>query len=169
MIELCRKSQDPSLRVRVGIATGEVIVGIIGSESSKKNYTVMGDVVNLASRLEGANKVYGTQILIDTRTATEVRDTLVTRRIDVVRVVGRAEPVELYEVLGEAGAIDGSTKIERYYSAVALYRSRRWSDAREAFAAISDAPTRVMSSRCENFIRTEPASECDGVWNLEVK
>jgi class 3 adenylate cyclase len=169
MIELAKQFRDPPLRVRVGIATGEVLVGIIGSESSKKNYTAMGDVVNLASRLEGANKVYGTQILIDARTAVEIRDVLVTRQIDVVRVLGRAEPVELYEVLGEAGVIDGAEKIGLYERATGLYKSRRWSDAREAFSAIGDEPSRVMSSRCEAFIRTKPAGEWDGVWNLEAK
>lgn len=169
IVELTRQFADPPLHVRIGIATGEAVVGIIGSERSKKNYTAMGDVVNLTSRLEGVNKVYGTQILVDSRTASEASSALVTRKIDVVRVIGRAEAVELYEVLGESGAVDGALRIEQYEQAMKLYASRDWSAARNRFAQIDDAPSRAMMLRCERFAQSAPEDSWDGVWTLDAK
>jgi len=144
-------------------------VGIIGSEKSKKNYTALGDVVNLAARLEGANKVYGTQILVDAATAEQVRGKLVTRRIDTVRVVGRSEPVAIHEVLAESSAVDGNPKIAIYADALRHYASGRWSEASRLFASLEDAPSRVMKSRCEQLIESPLSDSWDGVWNLESK
>jgi class 3 adenylate cyclase len=165
MVELSNQFTDPPLRVRIGIATGEAIVGIIGSESSKKNYTALGDVVNLASRLEGVNKIYGTQILVDAETARLVKDQIPVRRIDIVRVVGRAEPVELYEILADGAA----SHIDGYQQAMELYIARQWSAARDIWAQIDDPPARAMNARCEQFIQSDPGATWDGVWKLESK
>jgi class 3 adenylate cyclase len=165
--ELCSQLQVPPLRVRVGIATGEVLVGNIGSRS-KYNYTVMGDGANLASRLEGVNKLYGTQILATSRTASEAADAIAFRRIDTVRVIGRLEPVELFEVLGEiASGTNGN--IAAYHDALELYRSRRFDDARAAFDRIDDAPSRAMAGRCAVLLEHDPGPAWDGVWNLDRK
>ncbi|WP_428939716.1 adenylate/guanylate cyclase domain-containing protein [Fontivita pretiosa] len=103
VVELARQFTDPPLRVRIGIATGPAIVGIIGSPRSKKNYTAMGDVVNVASRLEGVNKELGTQILIDAATAQALDGAIETRSAGVVQVRGREQAVEVFEVIVEGG------------------------------------------------------------------
>lgn len=166
----CVRLGIPPLRVRVGIATGEVLVGLIGS-SNKFDYTVMGDTANLGSRVEGLNKLYGTSILATARTAREAGDAVITRCIDTVRVVGRAEPVELYEVLAESGEEDGvlPLRCEAYAEAAARYQQRHWSAAATAFARVcrewpDDGAARAMAQRCAALQASEPAPDWDGVW-----
>ena len=169
--ELCRELSVPPLRVRVGIATGELLVGNIGSKS-KYNYTVMGDVANLASRLEGVNKLYGTQILVSPRTAIEAAPLgIVARKIDTVRVIGRREPVELYEVLGETSSTDGEMARRRdaFARALALYAKRQWEEARIAFERVEEAPAIALAGRCAVFQEQDPGAAWDGVWNLDRK
>jgi adenylate cyclase len=160
----------PPLRVRVGVATGELLVGLIGS-SNKFDYTVLGDTANLGARLEGLNKLYGTSVLVTARTAREAGGAVVARRIDAVRVVGRLEPVELYEVLGEAGEADGvlPLRCEGYAEAAARYARRDWAGAAERFARVcrewpDDGAARAMAERCKWFGANEPAGDWDGVW-----
>jgi Adenylate and Guanylate cyclase catalytic domain len=93
----------PEIDIRIGIATGDVVVGSIGSEQTR-NYTVIGDTVNLASRIEGANKTYGTRVLISEATNHLAADMLETREIDSVVVVGKTEPQRIFELLGRKGA-----------------------------------------------------------------
>jgi class 3 adenylate cyclase len=171
----CRILGMPPLGIRVGVATGDVLVGIIGS-ANKYNYTVMGDTANLGSRLEGLNKVYGTSILITERTARAAEPFVLTRRVDRVRVVGRAEPVDLYEVLAERGQENGSLpkRCAAYAEAVSLYERRAWSDAETAFDRVArefpeDSAARTMAERCAAFRQADPGADWDGVWTATAK
>lgn len=172
----CARLGVPPLGVRVGIATGEVVVGIIGS-ANKYSYTVMGDSANLGSRLEGLNKFYDTSILVAARTAREAGGELLTRRIDNVRVLGRAEPVEIHEVLAErAQAADDALDLrcDAYAAALRLYEARKWASAGAEFERIvrtwpEDGPARVMAARCATFERSLPAPDWDGVWSVATK
>jgi adenylate cyclase len=174
--EECARLGVPPLNVRVGVATGEVLVGIIGS-ANKYSYTVMGDVANLGSRLEGLNKIYGTRILALDQTAKAADRSVLTRRIDRVRVVGRAEPVEIYEVLCERGEENGSEvtlRCEAYAEAFACYERRAWADGAAAFERVaaqwpSDSAARAMAKRCEKLHELNPNADWDGVWNATNK
>jgi class 3 adenylate cyclase len=171
----CRMLGMPPLGIRVGVATGDVLVGIIGS-ANKYNYTVMGDTANLGSRLEGLNKLYGTSILVTERTAREAERFVLTRRVDRVRVVGRAEPVDLFEVLAERGEENGTLprRCAAYAEAVSLYERRSWSEAGAAFERVAhefpeDAAARTMAGRCAAFRQQDPGPTWDGVWTATAK
>jgi len=150
---------------RIGIATGFVVVGNIGTDT-KKNFTVIGDSVNLASRLEGANKVYGTEMLVDARTAELARGEVLFREIDQVRVVGRNEPVRIFEPLALLGKGTGPIRphLALYEQALAAYRQRDFKAALTFLAQLSaklpdDAPTQWLARRCEELVQTPPAAD----------
>jgi adenylate cyclase len=160
----------PEISVRMGIASGEVTVGNIGSETSR-GYTVIGDTVNLASRLEQANKFYGTQILVSEATRDQAQDELAFREIDSLRVVGKLEPVRVFELLGVTAELDESTqrRVQDYEQGLACYRSRDWQGGEAAFReclaiAPGDGPSQTMLARIAAFRQHPPAPDWDGVW-----
>ncbi|WP_300071197.1 adenylate/guanylate cyclase domain-containing protein [uncultured Ruegeria sp.] len=149
------------LRVRIGLNSGEALVGNIGSEQ-RLNYTAIGDVVNVASRLEGANKDYGTLILIGPETRRQAADAIVVRELDTLTVFGRAEELVVYELIAMADGRDGSFAwIEVYEQGLAHYRAGRFKNAVAAFATADrarngDPASAAMMARAQDLLDRPP-------------
>ena len=166
----------PEMRPRVGLATGEVTVGNIGSDTTK-GYTVIGDTVNLASRLEGANKMYGTRILISEATRALAKSLFETREIDSIRVAGKSEPVVVHELIAPKGALapQSARLLEEFAAGLAAYRRGDWDAAEARFQACrdinpEDGPSRVFAARVRQFRESPPAADgWDGVWSFSEK
>jgi adenylate cyclase len=161
--------------LRIGIATGETLVGSIGSEYMM-SFTVMGDTVNLASRLETANKAFGSRCLISEATANMCASDFELREIDRVVVVGQSQPQTVYDVMGRKNALTPQQTLvrERYAAGLAAYRARRWNEARAAFAAAveaapDDGPSMALLARVADFGGDPPPENWDGSWRMESK
>ncbi|MBN2874622.1 MAG: CHASE2 domain-containing protein [Spirochaetales bacterium] len=170
-----REQGRHELHVRMGLNTGPAVAGNMGSRT-RMNYTVMGDSVNLASRLEGANKNYGTYTMVSASTRDAVADRFRFRELDTIRVVGKNEPIVVYELLEEAGKVPERTEevVQHYERALALYKERRWKEALVGFIRalklnMDDSPSKLYYLRCKAFIKTPPPAGWDGVSNLSSK
>jgi adenylate cyclase len=166
----------PMLHARTGINSGPMLVGNLGSRY-RFAYGVLGDQVNLGSRLEGLNKVYGTDILIGENTARLVEGRFLLREVDMVRVKGRKQAVRIYELIAKAGTSvspDLEKAITSYGQGLQAYRERAWTEALVLFNEVrkvrpSDGPSRTLSERCEGYLRTPCPEDWDGVFDQLFK
>jgi adenylate cyclase len=166
----------PVVRSRVGINTGHVVFGNIGSDI-RYDYTGIGDHMNLASRLEGANKEYGTYIMISEFTYDQVRERVIARDLDLIVVKGKSKPVKVYELLGRANEPlpeDLRKTVEYYQEGIALYRGRKWEEAIKKFEQAlayshTDEPSKLYIQRCKHMIANPPGQEWDGSFHMTSK
>ncbi len=165
----------PPFYMRIGVNTGEMIVGNMGS-SEKFAYTVIGDSVNLASRLEGANKEYRSSIMVSGRTYDLVKEEISGRELDLITVKGRSEPVAVYELLGDRGTIVDPELLrffDEYAEGMKWYHDHRWDKSLAAFERAlarspNDYPARLHVNRCTQFMTMAPG-ECSDIVVLHEK
>jgi len=164
------------IEIGIGLATGSVLAGSIGSQK-RLDYTVIGDSVNLAARLESANKQYGTSILMAGETVAAAVEAGIVRELDYIRVKGKNLPTSIYEALGYHTG-DSFPNMERtlarFRDGLVNYRERRFADARKCFDEAlalnpGDTPSRLYQDRCAYYLEQPPGEDWDRVWTLTEK
>lgn len=164
-----------TIRMRIGLCSGPAVVGNMGSKN-RMDYTMMGDTVNTAARLEGVNKVYGTYTMISETTYNGVKDRFVTRELDAINVVGKAVPVKIYQLIGHKDNVDRKMMqvIDAYGKGLEAYRNREWDPAIDLFnkaieAVSDDSPSRVMIDRCREYKLNPPKDGWNGAFVMKTK
>ena len=172
--ELSLKAGRKALHIGIGIHAGPVVFGSVGAKE-RMDFTSIGDAVNLAARLEGANKTYGTKSLISETIQAKVGERFLCREIDMLKVMGKSRPVRIFEVLQEHSKAALKLRVIRqvFEQGLDMYRKQQWDAAEKAFAYLKskyrDLPSGVFLRRIELFRRNPPPKEWDGVFAMTVK
>lgn len=169
-------SEDQQIQIRIGLNTGDVVVGNIGGQN-RFDYTVMGDTVNLASRLEGANKQYGTLNMVSEHTYEVVKNEIVARELDNIRVKGKEKPTRVYELIGLQNDDEAVQKIENlklYFEALEMYKQSNFTQAKNTFIKSAeflpgDSPSGLYIDRCQYYIDNPPEKDWNKVFVMKTK
>jgi adenylate cyclase len=169
-------SEDQQIKIRIGLNTGEVVVGNIGGQN-RFDYTVMGDTVNLASRLEGANKQYGTLNMISEYTYNVVKNDVVARELDNIRVKGKEKPTRVYELIGLQEDGEAAKKLEElknYFEGLKSYQDANFIEAKKSFIKSAellpkDGPSKLYLERCQYYIENPPEKDWNRVFIMKSK
>lgn len=172
-----RKRGLPEMHQRIGINTGQMVVGNMGSSDHQRNYTAIGDAVNLGARLESANKIYDSNILISEDTRNMAGDGIIIRNLDRIRVKGRHQPVNIFELIALADdPIDHQTReaLNLFQEAYQAYLERDWEQARKRLGQVlalrpEDGPTHLYLRRCKQFEKEPPPDNWDGIFTADSK
>ncbi|MEO5339567.1 MAG: adenylate/guanylate cyclase domain-containing protein [Magnetococcus sp. MYC-9] len=165
----------PRMTVRMGVNSGRMVVGNMGSKQ-RMDYTIMGDAVNLAARLEGANKFYNSGTMISDATYQQAKDHIEARELDIVRVVGKNEPVTIYQLLDRKGELDPTMGeiLARYNRGRKAYKAKDFATALRHFETIleldaNDGPGLTYIARCKEYLDNPPPADWDGVFQFTSK
>lgn len=170
-----KKEGKPDIHVRMGINTGEMVAGNVGSQE-RLDYTIMGDAVNLSSRLEGANKHYGTYLMVSETTYAETRDGFEFRELDLLKVKGKHKAVRVYELLAKKGQLPEKMRqiLPHYKAGIEAYYQQKWDYALTHFNKVlelapTDGPAHLYVARCQVFKVKPPGDDWDGSYSLKEK